>query len=301
MFDLKRFRKEKKISQTALAKKLGIGQSFISQIESGKDPMPDALISKLIDIYEIDNAENYTIAQVNEALKLGIERIKINTGLKQADIAEKIGINSTYLSDMINGRVPLTENVCQQIFELFHISILDNRVEEIGSGVTSTHTLHGIPQNIPKNENVITGKLIPYYDAEAAAGNSYEMSMEPVSRPVGMIEIGGLLKDSESALRVYGNSMTPNYPAGCVVGLRPHNDSFIEPGCVYVVETVDNRFLKRLYYNKNKTAFRCVSDNHMMHETGPMTGEYYYPEFDIPFDSVRRLFRVVGVIKRNIL
>jgi len=58
MFDLKRFRKERKISQTELADQLGVGQSFISQIERGKDPMPDTLIAKLADIYQIDNIEN---------------------------------------------------------------------------------------------------------------------------------------------------------------------------------------------------------------------------------------------------
>lgn len=42
-------------------------------------------------------------------------------------------------------------------------------------------------------------------------------------------------------------------------------------------------------------------NNHMKHESGPMTGEYFYPEFEIPFDAVRRLLRVTGVIKRNIL
>lgn len=116
-----------------------------------------------------------------------------------------------------------------------------------------------------------------------------------------MIEIGSILKDSESALRVYGNSMTPNYPAGCIVGLRPHTDSFIEPGYVYVVETNENRYLKRLYNNSDKSALRCLSDNHMLHDSGPMEGELYYPEFEIPLTEVSRLFRVVGVIKRNIL
>ncbi len=67
----------------------------------------------------------------NEQLKIAIERIKINTGLKQAEIADKLDIKSTYLSDMINGRVPLTESVCQKIFELFHISILEDKLEEI--------------------------------------------------------------------------------------------------------------------------------------------------------------------------
>lgn len=144
------------------------------------------------------------------------------------------------------------------------------------------------------------GRVIPYYDAEVAAGRAYGMEMTQ-ARPSGMIEIGGLMKDSEFALRVYGNSMVPNYPAGCVIGLKQYNESFIEPGTVYVVETSENRYLKRLYYNKEKSAFRCLSDNHMKHESGPMAGEYFYPEFEIPFEDVRRLLRVTGVIKRNIM
>ena len=155
---------------------------------------------------------------------------------------------------------------------------------------------------LPQNKDEISehGKLIPFYDADAAAGNNYEMDMMP-SRQVGMIEIGSVLRDCESAIRVYGNSMVPNYPAGCVIGLKLHTDSFIEPGRVYVVETRNNRYLKRLYYTKDKKAFHCLSDNTMKYEDGPRKGELYYQDFEIPLDEVVRLHRVVGVIKRNIL
>lgn len=145
---------------------------------------------------------------------------------------------------------------------------------------------------------ILTGKLIPLFDADAAAGLSYGMNMEP-SRQVGLIDIGGMLRDSETAIRVYGNSMIPNYPPGCVIGLRPHYDSFIVPGKVYVVETRDDRYLKRLYYTKDKMAFRCLSDNTKKHTDGPMEGEFCFPDFEIPLDEVIRVFKVVGVIKRN--
>ena len=217
-FDLKGFRKSKGLNQKELASILGIGQSFISQIENGKDPMPEYLKEKLIAVY--------------------------------GDIGAFDTINNT-----------------------------KNTTEDI---------------------TISSGKVIPYYDAEVAAGTNYAMEMTQTA-PVGMIEIGGLLKDSEFAMRVYGNSMVPNYPAGCVIGLRQYNEHFIEPGTVYVIETEENRFLKRLYYSKDKKAFRCMSDNHMKHETGPMEGEYFYPEFEIPFEDVRRLLRVTGVVKRNIM
>ena len=159
---------------------------------------------------------------------------------------------------------------------------------------------NGIAHETDNGTTIGSGRVIPYYDAEVAAGTEYGMEMMQTA-PVGVIEIGGLLKDSEFAMRVYGNSMVPNYPAGCVIGLRQYNEHFIEPGTVYVIETEENRFLKRLYYTKDKKAFRCMSDNHMKHENGPMEGEYFYPEFEIPFEDVRRLLRVTGVIKRNIL
>lgn len=145
-----------------------------------------------------------------------------------------------------------------------------------------------------------SGKLIPFYDIEAAAGTHYEMNMD-TARQSGMIEIGSVLHDSESAIRVYGNSMIPNYPAGCVIGLKLHTDSFIEPGRVYVVETRDNRYLKRLYYNDDKSCLHCLSDNQMKYEEGPRKGKLYYQDFEIPFDEIVRLHQVVGVVKRNIL
>lgn len=215
VFNLRIFRKQKGLTQKQIASFLGVGQPFVSQMESGKDRMPDEYISKLIDEFgEIDDV----------------------------DVKE-----------------------------------MDNSQPSIDSG-----------------------KVIPYYDAEVAAGTQYGMEMTPAA-PAGWIEIGGILKDSEFAMRVYGNSMVPNYPAGCVIGLRRYTEHFIEPGTVYVVETTENRFLKRLYYNKEKTSFRCMSDNHMKHESGPMEGEFFYPEFEIPLEDVKRLFRVTGVIKRNIM
>lgn len=149
-------------------------------------------------------------------------------------------------------------------------------------------------------EVIITGKLIPLYDAGAAAGETYAADMTP-AKIAGMIDIGSILRDSEHAIRVYGNSMVPNYPAGCIIGTRPHIDSFIEPGRVYVIETRGGRYIKRLYYNDSKEAFQCISDNHMIFEDGPRKGKPCYPDFEVPIDEVLKLHKVVGVIKRNIL
>ncbi|WP_418981747.1 LexA family transcriptional regulator [Alistipes sp.] len=211
-------------------------------------------------------------------------------GVTQVEAARYLGCTQGFISQIEQGMRPVPEEFVKKILA---------NPEWDGSMLTGSKpaTAHS-----PKEEQSVisTGRVIPYYDAEVAAGTTYGMEMIQTA-PSGMIEIGGLMKDSEFAMRVYGNSMVPNYPAGCVIGLRQYNEHFIEPGTVYVVETLENRFLKRLYYNRDKSAFRCLSDNHMRHENGPMEGEYYYPEFEIPFQDVKRLLRVTGVIKRNIL
>lgn len=157
------------------------------------------------------------------------------------------------------------------------------------------------PAPQPEDGSILQGKVIPFYDSEAAAGRQYGMDMTARSSAIALIEIGNVLSDSEVAIRVYGNSMVPNYPAGCVIGVKITHETFIVPGHVYVVETADNRYLKRLYYSKDKKALRCISDNTMTHESGSMKGEYIYPEFEIPLGEVKRMWQVVGVIKRNLM
>lgn len=59
---------------------------------------------------------------INQDFKNIIIRIKYEFNLNQSQIAERLGVKSTYLSDMINGRVPYNESMEKKIHEVFHIS-----------------------------------------------------------------------------------------------------------------------------------------------------------------------------------
>ena len=48
-----------------------------------------------------------------------IQQIKATEGITQATLAEKLGLHKSYLSDMINERVPITDTVLASIYELF--------------------------------------------------------------------------------------------------------------------------------------------------------------------------------------
>lgn len=58
----------------------------------------------------------------NEKLKKAISEVKLIYGLKQSEIAAELGVTGSYLSDMINGRVPLTNKMIAKLSELFHIN-----------------------------------------------------------------------------------------------------------------------------------------------------------------------------------
>jgi hypothetical protein len=123
-----------------------------------------------------------------------------------------------------------------------------------------------------------------------------------VSNPVGTIDVGDLLADSEAAMRIYGNSMLPNYPPGSVVGIAQTFDNFILPGEIYVIETDEQRLLKRLFYkddNPESDTFLCYSDNTMVFDGGARHGKLAYPPFYLSRTSIRKLYIVTGVIKRN--
>lgn len=145
-------------------------------------------------------------------------------------------------------------------------------------------------------------KRVPFYDIEAEGGLP-GTDTSPVALASGTIDVGDLLIDSESAIRISGNSMMPNYPPGCVVGLIKRHDQFIEPGEVYVVDTRDGRILKRLFYKNDDSMseyLTCYSDNIMNFQGGPRDGKLCYPPYEIHREhDIISIYTVVGVIKRN--
>lgn len=218
-----------------------------------------------------------------------LERIKSlkNKGFDRRDIERKLSKREFHIDQNLSrgGTISL----------LNALKILDSE----DSMVAEEQATYTSKRMLQKNNSEIS--KIPFFDAEAAASD-VSMEMTPISAPAGTIDVGDLLRDSKAALRVYGNSMIPNYPPGCVVGLVPSEDSFIEPGEVYVIETRDKRLVKRLFYKNDESEspyLTCYSDNIMTFDGGARHGKLAYPPFDIPKADIMRLFSVTGVIKRN--
>jgi SOS-response transcriptional repressor LexA len=237
--------------------------------------------------------------QLNTVKQL-VDFIKFKTGENQDVIALKAGYKREYLSDAVSKNRETVFNKLKLTFSY----ILENERAEFEKK-QDEHNYSIVNEPTPyleKRRNLKTNKqeTLMYYELGAAAGNVAEIL--PMKKSEGKLHIGDLFRGSEFAIRISGNSMTPSYPPGAIIGIREIHDKSIIPGSVYVVEKGNELWIKRLFYkdhDQDTGEFLCVSDNTMKVESGPFQGNYCYPVFRVPIDQVRRLFKVTGIYKAN--
>lgn len=226
-----------------------------------------------------------------------IEEIRVSKRLSQSEISKQIGISQQVYSNFINGA---TLKPPVKIVEFITNNIVNN--ENIAKDQQSSYPTNYI--DLRKNKKLFhqKKKTVPFYDDVSATASNLPSNMSSINYPSESIDVGDLLSDSHAAIRIYSNSMLPNYPPGCVVGVVQTTSTFIQPGEVYVIETDDQRLLKRLFYKDDdpeSSVFVCYSDNTMKFEGGARAGKEAYPPFHLPKKSIKKMFIVTGVIKRN--
>lgn len=133
--DLKAFRKANNISQVELAEYLGIGQSFISQIEKGTRPIPPEHISKL------SANQNWNCSMLIDKTLSGMDRVREQEPVSQEQLrstvlqvmepAEKFHIE--YLERKVNDQESLIRELYQQI------GALTKELELARKGETVSH------------------------------------------------------------------------------------------------------------------------------------------------------------------
>lgn len=128
------------------------------------------------------------------------------------------------------------------------------------------------------------GNIVPLVrDVRAAGGNL----IEALSSAEATDLIISPYKEATACIQVSGNSMAPDYPAGCYVFIqRIDMESYIAWGEVYVVDAVNGIVIKKVLRNDDPTKITCASLN---------PSEEYAP-FDIPLQGIRSMWRVIGVL-----
>lgn len=208
-------------------------------------------------------------------LKKIISDIKYRKGLNQAEIAKELGVKPTYLSDMINERVPFNETFRQKLYEVYSDLITNDN---------SILKSEGKPEIIKEEK----GK-IPYYDVDFAGGWSTE-ELFTNAMPAYYISAPEFAK-SEFACNLRGNSISNRIKSGAIIGLKEISDweIYFPTNELYAVITKnDLRTVKIVKWGKDKKYLELIPD--------PLP-EFNNPPYEtetIPVDFVSKMFQVVA-------
>jgi transcriptional regulator with XRE-family HTH domain len=162
---------------------------------------------------------------------------------------------------------------------------LDNRRLEKLAKILKVSTKDLIvkkPYDVPQGE-------IPFYDTIISEANILEDEGIAYASNVEMIDPGTWFKTANGALRVYGHSMFPKYPAGCIIAYKIADKGVIIWGEDYVIELKDRRIVKRLEISKVANCVKAVSYN--------KSEDYAYPPIEIPLKKIKGLFMVLGKVE----
>jgi len=137
---------------------------------------------------------------------------------------------------------------------------------------------------------------IPFYDAYAMGGLAVLADQSAVSEPTEMIDPGTFLRAATGTLRVYGHSMYPKYPAGCIVAFKASSTAIpavIFWGEDYVIETADRRVVKKVDKGTTKDSITAISYN-----GGNSDKEkYQFQPTEINLKDIKRMYMVLGKVE----
>lgn len=165
MFVLKQLRKEKKLSQSKLAQKIGVSLRTVQLYEKKNANIPRKNLEKIAQIFEVSIADLYSlegVSDVNPNYTLQKNRTKkghviTKLGPGRYLIAVPLVIARQYTSYVTEQEGFVYMSSLPTIsFVVEQVSVGNYVAFEIGNDSMDDGSLHGIP-----NKSVVLGKLVP--------------------------------------------------------------------------------------------------------------------------------------------
>lgn len=225
-----------------------------------------------------------------ERLSEIVRSIKFQYKLTQREVAMKIGLKSaTYLSDVLNGRHPVSEQISDSLMEAFPEYSKDWLLTGEGSMIVGEDDPADVPTPAPD-----PAKAIRYYPNIPATASHVENMPEPSWDDLRYEPMWITGWEGCSALNATGDSMYPRISNGDVVIFRRWTESYVSNGEIYLVITRDgDRMIKYVTEiepdEEGGRRFRCASANPDQERFAP---------FVVAGEDIVSLYVVCGCIKR---
>ncbi|MBW4362664.1 S24 family peptidase [Flavobacterium taihuense] len=226
-------------------------------------------------------------------IKKRIIQVLENKGIPKEVFYKKIGMTSASFRGKAS-ETPINsiaiENILSEIPDLNINWLLTGN----GSMIKSDSNFIKNPSETNYREEK---KLIPLYDGVATAGTQETAMLDQTHEPVEMIDAGDWFRDATAAMRVHGDSMYPEYKSGSIAALREvQNKRLVVYGQDYLIETTEYRVIKRLQKSDLPQNWLACSVNEEKYES---SSRLIHEPFDVHIDDVKRLYQVLGNVKRN--
>lgn len=201
-----------------------------------------------------------------------LQEIQQMTGLQWKELAAKIGIASAQtFTDIRNGRHGISLKLANKIIEAYPEIRREWLMFESG----------------PMTHKEAAGMIAIFNSTEDLGAN-----MADGKGASDTINVGSLFPKAEIAVRNTSDSMT-EYPVGCILVMKRVMDvKLLMPGNNYLIETNEFVTIKRLQKGKDEAHIALYSSNCATYPDGKLV----YEPFEIPMDSVKRIFYILGYI-----
>lgn len=232
----------------------------------------------------------------NQRLKDAITEIKYREGITQKAISEALGFkNQSYLSDLANGRFPLSEGVSERISELYTYISKDWLLTGEGSMLLTKEPKSNATMVNPSDINWITVPVIPYGAMAGSTGWYEDVFAEDWAERRTVMAPQGAKPSDFVIFTVTGDSMLPNLADGDEILSKHVSFDYykdkrlhIYNHSIWVIATKREGILI-----KNITAHDVEQHTITCHSYNPM-----YPDFTINLEDVRDIYHAVSLSRK---
>lgn len=196
-------------------------------------------------------------------------------GVNKSEFGRSIGVSSAYISSMRKSISPEKLELISKEYPDLNIAWLLT-----GEGEMLVADIPGYDSAIA-DDRISTLGTVPLIPIGAFAGEVMGFSAE--GTPLAQCErVVAPVPGCDIAIDVSGDSMEPDFPNGCRVFCRRiYEESFIAWGNVFVLDTCNGAFIKRVFPSADNSVIEARSINPN------------YPSFNIPKASVFGMYRVL--------
>ena len=221
-------------------------------------------------------------------IRLLIKWIQFIKSIKQKELAELLECNKSYLSQVLNGSTPISDNFINKVCSL------DSRINKdwIYTGIGSM--AEGIPADLSTKKindaPIEKSEEIPVIPADLYNEPEVDVYEYILDQETDMAPAVKQFPKTDMYYRIKSRAMENYICSGDVLALTayPQGQERIVPGDPYVIDTNTNGLVTRLLYN-HPDGFLARSHN-----------PERYPDFVITREEINRIFRIVGLLRINV-